>query len=78
MDHKINTNTTNDDWASVAPLTPTTAQMNTFFANPKVAFKGSDNDKVNKIYVQGIAFLFPWTMGWRLTGLNSLALKLCL
>lgn len=67
-----NTNTTNDDWASVAPPTPTTTQMNTFFLNPKVAFTGSDDDKLNKIYAQEWLSYFrePWLAFnlWRRTG----------
>ena len=57
-----NTNTTGDDWAAVAPSAPTAAQMTAFFANPKVAFTGSDDDKLNKIYAQEWLSYFrePW------------------
>lgn len=67
-----NTNTTHDDWASVAPPIPTMAQMNTFMANPKVAFTGSDDAKLNKIYAQEWISYFrePWLAFnlWRRTG----------
>ena len=67
-----NTNTTNDDWAAVAPSTPSSAQMAAFLANPKVSFTGSDDDKLNKIYAQEWLSFFrePWLAFnlWRRTG----------
>ncbi|HEX5551619.1 MAG TPA: SusD/RagB family nutrient-binding outer membrane lipoprotein [Chitinophagaceae bacterium] len=63
---------TYDDWAAVAPPMPTGAQMNAFLANPKVAFTGSDDDKLNKIYAQEWLSFFrePWLAFnlWRRTG----------
>ncbi len=47
-----NTNVTNDAWSSVAPASPTPVQMAAFLANPKVAFTGTDDQKLDKIYAQ--------------------------
>lgn len=57
-----NTNNTTAQWAPVAPPTPTTTQMNTLLANPKVAFTGSASDAVTKIYAQEWLSFFrqPW------------------
>ncbi|HWK07978.1 MAG TPA: SusD/RagB family nutrient-binding outer membrane lipoprotein [Puia sp.] len=67
-----NTNTTTEDWAAVAPSAPTTAQMQTLFANSKVAFTGTAADAVTKIYAQEwLSFLRqPWLAFnlWRRTG----------
>jgi hypothetical protein len=67
-----NTNTATEDWASVGPSAPTTAQMQAFLANPKVAFTGSATDAVNKIYAQEWLSFFrqPWLAFnlWRRTG----------
>lgn len=62
-----NTNTSYDDWATVAPLSPTQAQMTAFFANPKVAFAGTDAQKLNLIYAQEWLSFFrqPW-LAWNL------------
>lgn len=51
-----------DDWASVAPPAPTVGQMNTFLSHPKVAFTGTDEDKLKKIYAQEWLSFFrePW------------------
>jgi hypothetical protein len=53
---------TYDDWAAVAPPTPDQAQMTAFLANPKVAFTGSDDEKLDKIYAQEWLSFFrePW------------------
>ena len=67
-----NTNTTNDAWSSVAPPTPNAGQMTDFLANPKVAFTGTDDAKLNKIYAQEWLSYFrePWLAFnlWRRTG----------
>lgn len=62
-----NTNTSYDDWATVAPISPTQAQMTAFFANPKVAFAGTDAQKLNLIYAQEWLSFFrqPW-LAWNL------------
>jgi hypothetical protein len=67
-----NTNTTTENWAAVAPSAPTTAQMQTLFTNPKVAFTGTAADAVSKIYAQEwLSFMRqPWLAFnlWRRTG----------
>ena len=67
-----NTNNASEDWASVAPAMPTQTQMNTLFANPKVAFTGTADDAVAKIYAQEWLSYFrqPWLAFnlWRRTG----------
>ncbi|MET3878528.1 SusD/RagB family nutrient-binding outer membrane lipoprotein [Chitinophaga sp. OAE865] len=57
-----NTNVTNDAWSTVAPASPTPAQMTAFLANPKVAFTGTDEQKLDKIYAQEWLSFFrqPW------------------
>lgn len=67
-----NTNVTNDPWSTVAPASPTPAQMTAFLANPKVAFTGTDEQKLDKIYAQEWLSFFrqPWLAYnlWRRTG----------
>lgn len=67
-----NTNVTSDDWEAVAPPVPTPAQMTNFLNHPKVAFTGSDDDKLKKIYAQEWLSFFrqPWLAYnlWRRTG----------
>ncbi|HEY9261459.1 SusD/RagB family nutrient-binding outer membrane lipoprotein, partial [Chitinophaga sp.] len=67
-----NTNVTNDNWSAVAPPSPTSAEMAAFMANPKVAFTGTDDQKLNKIYAQEWLSFFrqPWLAYnlWRRTG----------
>jgi len=67
-----NTNTTHDDWAAVAPATPTAAQMTALLTNPKVAFTGVMASDLNKIYAQEWLdnFRQPWLAFnlWRRTG----------
>ncbi|NLR58285.1 SusD/RagB family nutrient-binding outer membrane lipoprotein [Chitinophaga polysaccharea] len=66
------TNVTNDNWSAVAPPSPTAVQMAALFANPKVAFTGTDDQKLNKIYAQEWLSFFrqPWLAYnlWRRTG----------
>ncbi|MEC5146557.1 SusD/RagB family nutrient-binding outer membrane lipoprotein [Chitinophaga sp. 212800010-3] len=67
-----NTKVTNDNWAAVAPPNPTDAQMTALLTNPKVAFTGTDDQKLNKIYAQEWLSFFrePWLAFnlWRRTG----------
>ena len=67
-----NTAVTNDNWAAVAPPNPTDIQMTAFLANPKVAFTGTDSQKLDKIYAQEWLSFFrePWLAYnlWRRTG----------
>ncbi|SEW44535.1 SusD/RagB family nutrient-binding outer membrane lipoprotein [Chitinophaga arvensicola] len=67
-----NTNVTNDNWSAVAPPSPTNTQMAAFLANPKVAFTGTDDQKLDKIYAQEWLSFFrqPWLAYnlWRRTG----------
>ncbi|PUZ29695.1 hypothetical protein DCC81_09720 [Chitinophaga parva] len=67
-----NTNVTNDNWAAVAPATPTDAQLNTLLANPKVAFTADDAANLKKIYAQEWLSFYrePWLAFnlWRRTG----------
>ncbi|HVX51821.1 MAG TPA: SusD/RagB family nutrient-binding outer membrane lipoprotein [Chitinophagaceae bacterium] len=67
-----NTNTTHDDWAAVAPGSPTTAQWTALFTNTKVAFTGNDAGDLKKIYAQEWLSYFrqPWLAFnlWRRTG----------
>ncbi|WP_143307051.1 SusD/RagB family nutrient-binding outer membrane lipoprotein [Chitinophaga vietnamensis] len=67
-----NTNVLHDNWAAVAPPYPSDAQMAAMLANPKVAFTGTDDDKLNKIYAQEWLSFFrePWLAFnlWRRTG----------
>ena len=67
-----NTNDPSENWSAVAPPPPTTAQMNTLFTNPKVAFSGSSADALKKIYAQEWLSFFrqPWLAFnlWRRTG----------
>src|SRR5579862_7872212 len=66
------TNDASENWSAVAPPPPTTAQMDTLFANPKVAFAPSGSDAVTKIYAQEWLSFFrqPWMAFnlWRRTG----------
>ena len=66
------TNDASENWSAVAPPPPTTAQMNTLFTNPKVAFSGSSADALKKIYAQEWLSFFrqPWLAFnlWRRTG----------
>lgn len=67
-----NTNTASENWAAVAPAAPTAADMQTLFANPKVAFSGTAADAVTKIYAQEWLSFFrqpflAWNL-WRRTG----------
>ncbi|WP_160714019.1 SusD/RagB family nutrient-binding outer membrane lipoprotein [Chitinophaga solisilvae] len=57
-----NTNVVNDNWAAIAPPDPTPAQMDVLMNNPKVAFTGTDEEKLNKIYAQEWLSFFrePW------------------
>ena len=57
-----NTNNVTENWSAVAPAPPTTSQMNALFANPKVAFTGSNDDATKKIYAQEWLSYFrqPW------------------
>jgi hypothetical protein len=56
------TNTTSENWAAMAPSAPTTAEMQTFLANSKVAFTGTAADAISKIYAQEWLSYFrqPW------------------
>jgi SusD/RagB-like outer membrane lipoprotein len=56
------TNNASENWSASAPPAPTAAQMNTLFANPKVAFTGTSADAVTKIYAQEWLSYFrqPW------------------
>lgn len=67
-----NTNTATENWAAAAPSAPTTAQMQTLFANSKVAFSGTAADAISKIYAQEWLSYFrqPWLAFnlWRRTG----------
>ncbi len=67
-----NTTDATENWATVAPAPPTSAQMTTFFSNPKVAFTGTSTDAVTKIYAQEWLSFFrePWLAFnlWRRTG----------
>ncbi|CAL1519859.1 SusD/RagB family nutrient-binding outer membrane lipoprotein [Chitinophaga sp. MM2321] len=57
-----NTNVTNDNWSAVAPANPTAMQMNALLTNPKVAFTGTNDQKLDKIYAQEWLSFFrqPW------------------
>ncbi|NIG56381.1 SusD/RagB family nutrient-binding outer membrane lipoprotein [Chitinophaga sp. Cy-1792] len=57
-----NTNVTNDNWAAVAPPNPTDSAMNVLLTNPKVAFTGTDDQLLDKIYAQEWLSYFrqPW------------------
>jgi len=67
-----NTNDATENWSSVAPAPPTTAQMNRLYSNSKVAFKGDATDALHKIYAQEWLSFFrqPWLAFnlWRRTG----------
>ncbi|WP_177230432.1 SusD/RagB family nutrient-binding outer membrane lipoprotein [Chitinophaga sp. CF118] len=67
-----NTKTASEDWTAVAPSTPTTLEMQTFLANPKVLFTGTAADALSKIYAQEWLSYFrqPWLAFnlWRRTG----------
>jgi len=66
------TNTASENWAAAAPAAPTDADMQALYANPKVAFTGTNTDAVNKIYAQEWLSYFrqPWLAYnlWRRTG----------
>ena len=66
------TNTATEDWAAAAPAAPTSAEMQTLFANSKVAFTGTAADALTKIYAQEWLSFFrqPWLAFnlWRRTG----------
>jgi hypothetical protein len=68
------TNTTEDPWTTVEPLSFTPAQLTTLLANSKVAFTSSTSDDLNKIYAQEWLdnFRQPWLAFnlWRRTGLT--------
>lgn len=61
-----------DNWNAVAPPAPTSIQITAFLNNPKVAFTGSDDDDLKKIYAQEWLSFFrePWLAFnlWRRTG----------
>ncbi|MGC4036578.1 MAG: SusD/RagB family nutrient-binding outer membrane lipoprotein [Chitinophagaceae bacterium] len=65
------TDNASENWAAAAPAPPTGTQMNTLFANPKVAFAGDADDAVKKIYAQEWLSYFrqPWLAHnlWRRT-----------
>jgi len=67
-----NTNTTHDDWASVAPAAPTAAQWDALYTNAKVAFTEDEAGNLKKIYAQEWLSYFrqPWLAFnlWRRTG----------
>jgi hypothetical protein len=68
------TNTTEDPWTTVQPLSFTPAQLTSLLANPKVAFSTSSSDDLKKIYAQEwlADFRQPWLAFnlWRRTGLT--------
>jgi hypothetical protein len=68
------TNTTEDPWTTVEPLSFTPAQLAALLANSKVAFTASTSDDLNKIYAQEWLdnFRQPWLAFnlWRRTGLT--------
>jgi len=57
-----NANDASENWSAVAPPAPSAAQMSVLFANPKVAFTGSNADALNKIYAQEWLSFYrqPW------------------
>jgi hypothetical protein len=67
-----NTDDAGENWSAIAPPPPTQAQMDALFANPKVAFTGTADDAVTKIYAQEWLSFFrqPWLAFnlWRRTG----------
>jgi len=67
-----NTNNAGTDWADAAPAAPTSSDMTTLLTNPKVAFSGTTDDNLKKIYAQEWLSFFrePWLAFnlWRRTG----------
>jgi len=56
------TNDASENWSAAAPAAPSPAAMSALLSNPKVAFTGSQQDALNKIYAQEWLsdFRQPW------------------